>query len=228
MTAQEQPGRGKAGTRSVPKDPLAPFEFVITLALGLCIALAVLMVVSGVFGGHPSVGAWGGLGSDCLTVPNMAMAVGSSEDAQSSVLRPGMSLGSVAPTLICGSYTSLEQALMSVPVLLYAAWILGFLLVSTWLVRRARRQGLFTEELARALNRLGLYLLLGWLAVNLVGAGCQAVVMNRVVLDTGPVQDLMANLTWDWGVVFGGFGLLTVARILRQTVPMREELEATV
>ena len=95
-------------------------------------------------------------------------------------------------------------------------------------MRRARRQGLFTEELARALNRLGLYLLLGWLAVNLVGAGCQAVVMNRVVLDTGPVQDLMANLTWDWGVVFGGFGLLTVARILRQTVPMREELEATV
>jgi len=64
--------------------------------------------------------------------------------------------------------------------------------------------------------------------VEAVAAACQAVVMRRVVLETGLVRAVLSNLTWDWGVVFGGFGLLTVSRILRQTVPMREELETTV
>ena len=61
-----------------------------------------------------------------------------------------------------------------------------------------------------------------------LSAGLLALVTSHQVVGYHLLRGAWAQFNLSWPVVIGGFGLLTVARILRQTVPMREELEVTV
>jgi hypothetical protein len=100
--------------------------------------------------------------------------------------------------------------------------------VGAWmLVRTARRQGLFSPHLALAVGHFGLYVLLGTAAVT----GLQALAQDRLLVS---MADPVYTWTWvffvhvSWAALLSGFGILTVGRVMAQSVRMQREIDATV
>jgi hypothetical protein len=100
----------------------------------------------------------------------------------------------------------------------------GVLLLLWRMLRRARHDGVFVEAFARRVSRLGLYVLLGAAAVNVVRTWAQWELLKRLV-PTGAHPGV-------WHVSFTplvlGLGLITVGRLMAATVPMQREIDATV
>jgi hypothetical protein len=92
------------------------------------------------------------------------------------------------------------------------------------MLRRARLEGVFVDAFARRVSRLGLYVLLGAAAVNVVRTWAEWQLLKSLV----PV----GSHPGVWHVSFTplvlGLGLITVGRLMAATVPMREEIDATV
>lgn len=228
-----------AGTRR-RSDPLGPIDFIITLGMTLLVCLVALF--TGVFAWsvthpdsnvHASIGAWG---SDhpCVSVPQQGLTIrsggdGSAEGESIMNRRPGVTMGTPERFRLCQEQMSAtDRSLASVPVVLDLAWTAGFLLLVQRLIARTRRRGLFTHELSRGLRRLGWFVLGGWLLVQVVGATCGVILTSHLVTDFQRWAAWPSYWHWSWATVIGGFGLLTIARIIEATVPLREEVEATV
>jgi hypothetical protein len=222
------------------KDPLRPIEFIVSFALRLAVGLLLLgtisVVVSAVDGGSRGVvvGAWGDR-HPCLQVPQDGLEIGSTANAGpiggTSVLglKRGVALGVPRTYTVCVDQLSgSDRALFSVPVLLHWLWSLGFLWLTLRLIRRARKRGLFTREVARATTHLGWYILGGWATVDLAAGVLRAIAISHLVSEYSMIGGILGNLSWSWAVVIGGFGVISIGRVMQRTVPMREELEATV
>jgi hypothetical protein len=92
------------------------------------------------------------------------------------------------------------------------------------MLRRARREGIFTEQVPEALRRLG-QLLLAWAALDLVVTG----VVNGALL-TRLTDELVffSSAELPWLQVLLGIALLALARVMEQAVHMRRDVEATI
>ncbi|MEL4504159.1 hypothetical protein AAEX63_04010 [Luteococcus sp. H138] len=212
------------------RDPLGPIDTITWLAMVLLFALFVLMASSPMLGGHPAIGNWG-TSHPCIEVPHTGLWIGGSGEGTDGVqnLRPGVEQGYPDRFRLCQeSMSATDRALSSVPVLLDLLWTIGFLLLTRQMIKRARRGGLFTSQLASALQRLGWYVLAGWVALQAIGATCMVLVTSHLVTDYSPAAAWSAHWHWSWATVIGGFGLLTIARVIRESIPLREEVEATV
>ncbi len=103
----------------------------------------------------------------------------------------------------------------------------GALLLAYRMIRRAQREGIYRVATARRLRTLGWFLIAGSLAAMLI----EEVASNRL-LATMVANHVGWVTMWFWHIpwallVFGGT-LLTIARIMRISARMNEELEATV
>lgn len=107
-----------------------------------------------------------------------------------------------------------------------AAWLFGLgVIFLLWrLLRHGRRQGVFVQSFARRLTGLGLYVLLGMAVVYVARAWAE----GKLVRSLMPGSD--AGLQWQFSFLplLIGLGLITLGRVVAATVPMREELDATV
>lgn len=212
------------------RDPLGPIDTITWFALVLLFAFFVLLASSAAMGWHPSVGNWG-TSHPCIEVPQTGLWIGGAGEGSDGVqnLRPGVTQGFPDRFRLCQEgMSTTDRALSSIPVLLDLLWTIGFLLLTRRMIKRARAGGLFTDTLATALRRLGWFVLAGWVVLQAVGATCLVLVTSHLVTDFAPAAAWPAHWHWSWATIIGGFGLLTIARVMRETVPMREEIEATV
>jgi hypothetical protein len=105
--------------------------------------------------------------------------------------------------------------------------LLGALLLSSALIRVARREGLFTLAVAARSRRLGWFLLVGSFVVPVAQWAADGVVVRSAV------DDVNWWGRWDfvdisWTLVLVSFGILTVSRVLRQAVALQDDADATI
>ena len=224
--------------RTTPKEALAPLEFITQALLGLMIAVVIGMALAPLLGARVGIGAWGDGGTPCVTASQDGLTIrsgGIDGDGHPLTapsvenLRPGVHVGVAQEYVLCrDDMEPLDEALVSIPVLLHWLWTLGFLGASTALIRRGRRQGLFTEAVARGTRHLGWFVLGGALLVALVGGVLTSVEISRLVTDFFVPAAIPGNMHVSWTAVIAGFGILTVGRILGQAVDMHRDLEGTI
>ena len=218
-------------------DPLGPIEFIVSLCASLMVGYALVIALLMAFAGpssHVQFGAWGDE-QPCLAVPQVGLTIRGADTSKPPNtdtvvgLRDGVSMGVPNTLELCRTGASAaDRALLSLPTALDLLWTIGFLVLTLRLVRGARRDGLFTRAVACRVENLGRYVLFGWLVVALVDAAMRDAVVDRWVADFNPWMSFLGYVHWSWAIVIAGFGVITVGRVMRQTVPMREEIEATV
>ncbi len=211
--------------RSTTSDPLRPLELAVFVAGALLLGAVALRFGSAMLIGHGHIGVWGYTDGCFDTAASQVRLAG---PGSASKLAPGTTLGQPPVLPLCPARMSgLDQVLVALPPLLWFCWAVWLLLGARRIILGARAAGIFTDELADALRRLGLQAFIGWALVETLSAGLLAVVTSHQVVGDHLLR-AWAQFNLSWPVVIGGFGLLTVARILRQTTPMRKELEVTV
>ena len=219
-------GGARLTGRDTAADPLRPVELVVRLAALLMIGYAAYRVLLPFLFGHGHIGVWGHT-DGCIDAPRGGMPT--SVAVGGSTPTPGLEVTATDQLRLCPtSIGLLDGLLVWLPGLLWFGWAAGFVAVVLHAIRRARTGGLFTSSLAEALSRLGRWVLLGWAVLTVVAAAMRSLAVSHLVAGYDLPRGFWAHLDWSWPIVIGGCGLLTIGRILRQTVPMREELEATV
>jgi len=93
------------------------------------------------------------------------------------------------------------------------------------LLRRARRAGIFADQVPGGLRLLG-GLLLVWAAADFVVSGfVNAALLNRMT-DEG--LTLFSSNNFPWLLLLLGVALLALARVMAEAVTMRHDVEATI
>ncbi len=211
-------------------NPLAPLERIIALIGGLMLFGLLVVVPAGLLGSGSAV--WGlSASAVCVTAPSGALASESGgpqnlTGAHVRTLESGVHANATAFDL-CTFAPSTRQRLLStmgsLPEFLFA---FGFVVITWRLTRRVRRRGLFMPEVARTLGRLAVYLFVG----EFVVAGIQGLATQRLVstMVTEHTDYIGSYYDLSWAVIIAAFGLQAMSRVMAMTVPMREEIDATV
>lgn len=129
-------------------------------------------------------------------------------------------------TTVCDPSPALaDRALTGLSIIPTFAVFVGFLVLTQRTIKYARRHGLFSESLAKRIERLG------WLvAIGLVGAAfiewlASGLLLNRLV----PLE------SWNRGSfsisvvgVIGAYGIISVGRVMARAAALQEEADATI
>lgn len=211
------------------ENTLAPLELVLSVA-GALTALALVAAVPLLIFGS---GSFLGIGADdaCVDAPQSAVGwvSGAGGRNEAHVVAAHHDISTTAAQIrLCDFAPSTSQHVWSVvataPDFLYA---LGFLVLAWRLTRTARRRGLFSPHLALGVGRLGLYVLLGAFATSLIRMWGSSRLLATMVDHTG-FNAVLSFFHLSWAILFAGFGLLTVGRVMAVSVRMQREIDATV
>jgi hypothetical protein len=154
-------------------------------------------------------------------------------------LRPGQLAGlpgimvTSSGVSFCTEHATAGQKLLNGLVQLSDLALLACVLfIVSRVIREAKRHGVFSDRLPRALRGLGWFIVLGGLVTMQVKASAQALLLNTLEppgYDAYQPAWLGVGL-WDmpWATLLAGVGVLTFARIIRIGVTMRRDLEETV
>jgi hypothetical protein len=213
-------------------DPLRPIDvtsrYLGILILAVILAMAVLTTLGALGVAKSQVG----LSDPCATVPPGVVTY-LTPDADGGV--PGVqglaADSSAAPATLefCvtepGAGLRLAYAASSFSTLLVLG---GFLVLVRVLVARARSRGLFSSDVARLTGVLGWYVTLAALGAALVQAVADAAVVGNAV--PGRLTFDTVQYTWHtpWTALLAGVGVLTIARVMKRAVAMRQDLDATI
>ena len=214
---------------SRPSDALAPFAYIInvlTTLLGLLFGLMLLLAPTG----HTSVGNLSAR-SVCTTVPAGELYDAWGEQAishLSSTLTRGGVQAEASAVQLCAGQPSLGLRIVSDGGTdASLAFAVTFLVLCNLLLRRARREGLYTKGVAHGVIVLGLVVLLGAVATWLVSSLCAGLTHHY----------LLYGGSWHWdfdpvhlsiATVIAGFGIVTVGRVMAIGVRMQHEIDATI
>jgi hypothetical protein len=105
--------------------------------------------------------------------------------------------------------------------------LLGFLAGVLLVARQARRFGLFSRQVARVVHWLGWYFIAGALLASTVTALATSALVRQML----PGHNLWGfSAYWHVSIstLLAGAGLLTIARVLRLSAEMQEDLDATI
>jgi hypothetical protein len=213
---------------------LAPLEFILRIATGFILLILlgqVLLALSGgsVLASHSTA---------CVNAPIQAMtstdgkhltkvqALGSGD-----MLKPGMDATATTVRLCDSSPSGWQRIWAALSRWSPLAYASGFLFGAWRVTRTARRKGLFSPDTALGILRLGLYVLLGGFATWLTKMWAdQQLMLSMAHTNSGGTffSAFYFFFHLSWAVLFAGFGLLTVGRVMAQSVPMQREIDATV
>jgi hypothetical protein len=216
------------------ENALAPIEFILRIAAGF-LFLVLLGAGSAAVLGSTLPGEGDAV---CLTVPVTAINGTSGKDLKQiadqsrsgerpDLLHPGINASATSAEL-CDTTPSRTQHLWSFALRMSPfAYTAGFLVFAFLVIRTARRHGLFSPHVALGAGRLGLYVLLGYLALSLLRIWTQMHLMGSMTSTTRSGV-WYYFLDFSWPIAFAGFGLLTFGRVMAQSVRMQREIDATV
>jgi hypothetical protein len=211
--------------RTTP-NALAPLEFILGIAGTLMLLGLVLSVPLIVFGNGSFLGV--GDREVCVSAPIGALDLNSGgqmhvhadqyEDV--NIRATHAELCDLSPT----TTQRVWSAVAAFPDYFYALGFVGF----AWLLTRvARRRGLFSPHVALGVGHLGLFVLIGALVVSLLRLwGEEELFLTMVDTSRSGLWFYFFHLSWT--SLFAGFGLLTVGRVMAQSVRLQREIDATV
>lgn len=212
------------------KNPLAALEVVISAAGVLMILALVTMAFTTVTGSGSGVGL-----ADpvvCVDAPYGSLVSNTGGGVSGAhVAHLATSVRAHASEFhVCSLDPSTEQRLLAtVTNLTEFVFGLGFVALTWRLLRRSRRRGLFVHDVADGLGRLSVYLFVGEFAVALIqGFATQRLVSSMLTVTPHSYVGGYALEHFSWGVIIAAFGLQAMSRVMSMTVPMREEIDATV
>ncbi|MEU7526542.1 hypothetical protein AB0A74_12470 [Saccharothrix sp. NPDC042600] len=104
----------------------------------------------------------------------------------------------------------------------------GAFLLLVLLLEHATRHGIHTDATADRVRRFGRYLLVALPATTLVEALARTWLQRRTTVVPSHVMDFMTEWDAPWWAIVTGLGMLSLAKIVRTSAAMREELEGTV
>jgi hypothetical protein len=205
---------------------LAPIEFILSVAGTLMLLVLLLFVPATVFGNASFLGL--GDPEVCVSAPTNAMHYNSGgQMREQGGQSPGTRVRSTHVELCDGSPTASQRfwsVVSTLPDFLYA---FGFVGLAWRLTRTARRRGLFSPDVALGVGHLGLYVLMGAVAVALTRMGADMRLFASMT-DTASSASWLLFFHLSWVILFAGFGLLTVGRVMAQSVRMQRVIDATV
>lgn len=214
------------------RNPLAALELFISF-IGVLMLLGLVASVSNSITGSGSAFGFGD-SVVCVDAPYGAVTShGARSDGISGLhvahLAPGVHANPSQFNLCSNEPSTGQRALATLVDLPQFLFWLGFLAITWRLTRRARRRGLFMPDVAVALGRLGAYLFIGEFAVSLTQAFATQGLVSTMVTGTGDDYFWVYALShFSWAVIVAAFGLQAMGRVMALTVPMREEIDATV
>jgi hypothetical protein len=211
---------------STTKNALAPIEFILSVVGALMVMPLVFAPPLVIFGSGSFLGV--GDREVCVSAPIGALQLNSGGQMKlHGGQRGGVDIRATH-TELCDESPTPSQRVWSVvanfPDYLYALGFVG----SAWLVTRtARRRGLFSPHVALGVGRLGIYVLVGALAVSLLRLwGQEHVFLSMHTPKSSGLYWYFLHLSWS--TLIAGFGLLTIGRVMAQSVRMQREIDATV
>jgi hypothetical protein len=206
---------------------LAPLEFILGIAGGLMVLVLVLLVPVTVFGS----GTFLGLGEPdvCVTTPDSALNLGYQSNNPARVDGLDRDVSAIPRQIeLCDRSPSAAQRLWAfLGTLPPVAFALGFLGYAWWLTRTARRRGLFSPDVALGVLRIGIYVLVGAVLVAALSSWADWRLLVTMT-GSGDWDALVAFFHLSWSTLIGGFGLLTIGRVMAQSVRMQREIDTTV
>lgn len=216
------------------RDPLAPIEIAVTalLTVGLFFisTFGAFALVSLAVSGSTNVTVLGIGEPTCATVsPGTVSWGGSGEGGEGPMgLREDAASSFSTQAEICLQDPTWAQRIAGGldPIGAGVLGLVGLLLIRR-AVRTARRGGLFTPSTAARTRELGWFLLGMSVVFPLVAAAGRGVVLVAAVSDaswTSGLRDIDLSFT----MIVVAIGVLTFARVLRQAVPLQEEVDTTV
>lgn len=209
------------------RDPLAPIDFAVTVVTALFLLGLTALVIAISFGSGSGLG-FGGDEVCAQTRPGVVPWGGSRAGGDHVIGLAADARAYPTDLAVCatdpGVRDRIAYGLTRWPSLLLA---LGFLLGLRMLIRTARRDGMFTATVAHRAGMLGWFLLAGAVVAATIEAGANGWLLQSLVTDVGS-NAFLALWSVSWATLFGAVGLITIGRVLGQTVAMREELDATV
>ncbi len=222
-------------TRTAKIDPLQPLSTATRPLAVLVICLLLVSVLSGLRSGNfLSPG-----GDDvCVNVSAGYEVPMTSLDSTSDSgmaawikgnwdLRPRVSPSDATYQLCQARPSAVTRILSDLTTVPELVLLMGFLASVFLLVRRARRSGLFSRPVARVVHWLGWYVLGGFLVVWTVQALAYSGLV-RQMLTSHHVQDFTSYWHPSVTALLAGAGILTIARMLRLSVMMQEDLDGTI
>jgi len=208
------------------RDPLEPAATSVYALLSLLAAVMSLSVVGMVFGS----GSMFGIGSDylCVDARNGTVLVPQSGSTVVDGVRDGVTSSARTVGMCVGSPTFGQRLLETLTQLPTFLALVGALLLALRLIRSASREGIFTERTAGRIRVLGWFVLSGELGATLLETLARHRLANSMLRDPVPALSWVGD--WDLPVLalFLGAVLISVARIMRLSTAMREDLEGTV
>lgn len=201
------------------KDPIEPTRTLVTFLLAVTAAAVVLFAVAAASGFHSTCvvhGAFGQLVDERLRADSGAR------------LRDGVSFYSNAARL-CVADATVGQRLLSAVVDMSAhLFLLATLLLAVGMFRVMGKDGLFSDRAVRWLRVVGWVVLAGTPAVSALVASASAALLDSMLV-SHPFDVLWID---HWEMSFTpivlGIVLISLARVLRVSTRMREDLEGTV
>jgi hypothetical protein len=202
---------------------LRPLERVIMLLGGL-VLLGSLLNIGSAVSGHESFLEFGSP-AVCLDVsPWSSDTFPDSGRVRVSGLADG-ARASVRTVDICtADPTTRERILSSIDEGAVPLFADGLLFLLWWLLRQARREGVFVRAFARRVTGLGVYVLLGAGGIVVVRSWAEYQLQKSLI----PGGSHQATWMFSFTPLLVGLGLITLGRLMAATVPMREEIDATV
>lgn len=205
-----------------PLEPAATWVHVFLALLGTLVGIGVATTVLG-------SGSLFGIGASdtCVEAVNGHVPVPQAGDNVVLGAEEGVS-SSASVVRMCDTSPGMGQRLLGVlaqmPTFVVFA---GALLLAARLIRGASREGIFTLRVAGRLRTLGWFVLAGEVSASFVEAQARNWLTNTMVVDRHSVFSVN-----DWDVpimaLFLGAVLISMARIMRVSTTMREDLEGTV
>ena len=225
----ERPATGK---------PLEPLLTVTGSALVVVGTLLGICVLAALFGSG-SVFGWGaGAHEVCVIAPNGELPAGTDLPAATDLpsgaglpahrTEPGVRRTADAVRLCATAPSVAQRAFGSLTEAPTAVIYLSALVLLYRLARTGERCGPFSSEVTRGARRLGYFLILGGAAAAVAEAMAHSALYATMVTYPTRPTDWINGTHLPVGIVITGIGLLTVARLLRIGVTMREEIETTV
>lgn len=209
------------------RDPLEPAATTVYMVVAF---VAALLVLGGVVGVFLSDDTPFGIGSPsvCVETRTGIVPVPTTDPNVVMGVRDGVTSNPQIVNLCTGSATVGQRILDGLarwPTTLVA---IGGLLLAVRLFRFMRRHGIFVAPAAGRIRVLGWYILLGELAASLIEALARAGLITSMMREPRFTTYTFDSVDVSFLAVFLGVALISVARIMRISVAMREDLEGTV
>lgn len=213
---------------TAPRDPIEPAKTLVTM-LAAFVAVITLITLIGMSTGTGSLWGLGDSRHVCAEVVGGRVPVsGEVAPVDPAALVGGVHLATGDLRLCTGTPTGAQRVLGVAAQFPAFLLLVGTLLLAVLLFRLVNRDGLFTGRAVTRLRRLGWFVMAGNVVVSLVQA------VSASLLAGSMVTTEWSGVRWldYWepsitAVVLGAV-LVSVARVLRLSTVMREDLEGTV